>query len=146
MDSASVDFYEAVVEALKQRGVFDKLTCEVRAEILQVLKDPMINNSDLKVEEEKTKNQGSANNFVINELIKEYLDYNGYSHTADVLSVESGHPKKRANRVDLENVLSVHTGPHAKQVPLLYAMLANLRKWLQTINFPVTPRQEACLY
>ena len=69
-----------------------------------------------------------STNFLINELIKEYLDYNGYEHTADILSVESGQPQRRADRNDLEAVLRVHTGPNAKQVPLIYSIVSSLRK------------------
>lgn len=115
------DFVSAIEEALKEKGILDQLSCQVRAEILQVLKSPL--------GEKEVKNEYSTNsaNFLINELIKEYLDYNGFKNTSDVLSVESGQPKKRCERNDLEKVLKIHTGPNAKQVPLLYSIVSNLR-------------------
>ena len=118
---AESEFIDTVEKALKDKGVLDELTCQVRAEILQVLK------SSLKVKQLKNSIPESTNNFLINELIKEYLDFNGYKHSADVLSVESGQPTKRVERIDLENSLKIHTGPNAKQVPLLYSMVTSFR-------------------
>ena len=118
---AESEFEDAIEKALKDKGILDQLTCQVRAEVLQVLK------SSLKVKQEKKVVADLTNNFLINELIKEYLDYNGYMHSADVLSVESGQPTKRAERNDLEKSLKVHTGPNAKQVPLLYSMVTSFR-------------------
>lgn len=119
------DLFEAVHEALKEKGVLDKLSCQVRAQVLQIFKDHLV------IKDKTTVTQASgpeSPNFVINELIKEYLDFNGYKNTSDVLSVESGQPLKRANRNDLEAVLNVHSGPNAKQVPLLYSIVSNLRR------------------
>ena len=115
------EFVNIIEKALKDKGFIEKLSCQVRAEILQVLKSPLI------VKQEKREIEENSTNFVINELIKEYLDYNGFEHTADILSVESGQPMKRSNRVDIENALKIHTGPNAKQVPLLYSIVTNLR-------------------
>ena len=118
---AEAEFVDTIEKALRDKGVLDQLTCKVRAEILQVLK------SSLKVKQEKKVIPESTNNFLINEIIKEYLDFNGFKHSADVLSVESGQPTKRVERVDLENALKIHTGPNAKQVPLIYSMVTSFR-------------------
>ena len=106
------------------KGILDQLSCSVRAEVLQVLKHP----DQKKPEHQKSYEDPDSTNFLINELIKEYLNYNGYEHTANVLSVESGQPQRQAERNDLEAVLRVHTGPNAKQVPLLYSIVSSLRK------------------
>ena len=118
---AESEFIETVEKALKDNGVLEHLACQVRVEILQVLK------SSLKVTQEKKVIAETTNNFLINELIKEYLEFNGYKHSADILSVESGQPSKRVERNDLENALKIHTGPNAKQVPLLYSMVTSFR-------------------
>ena len=115
--------FDAIEETLKSKGILDQLSCSVRAEVLQVLKNPEKSPS-----KRQDKLDPDSTNFLINELIKEYLDYNAYEHTSNVLAVESGQPKTRANRNDLEAVLKVHTGPNAKQVPLLYSIVSSLRK------------------
>lgn len=115
--------FDAIEETLRSKGILDQLSCSVRAEVLQVLKHP-----DQKKPEKKSYEDPDSTNFLINELIKEYLNYNGYEHTANVLSVESGQPQRQAERNDLEAVLRVHTGPNAKQVPLLYSIVSSLRK------------------
>ena len=115
------EFAGVVEKALKDKGVLEQLSCQVRAEILQILKSPLV------VRQEKLEIEENSTNFIINELIKEYLDYNELKHSADILSVESGQPMKRVSRIDLEKTLKIHTGPNAKQVPLLYSIIANLR-------------------
>ena len=123
------ELFEAVEEVLKEKGVLDQLTCQVRAEILQVLKTSF---ATQKTASKEKKNEipsaSSSSNFIVNELIKEYLDYNGYQNTADILAIESNLPKKRITRVELETSLKVHSGPNAKQVPLLYSIVSDLRK------------------
>ena len=125
-----IELFEAVEEVLKEKGILDQLTCQVRAEILQVLKTSF---ATQKTASKEKKNEipsaSSSSNFIVNELIKEYLDYNGYQNTADILAIESNLPKKRITRVELETSLKVHSGPNAKQVPLLYSIVSDLRKW-----------------
>ena len=64
---AESEFIDTVEKALKDKGVLDQLTCQVRAEILQVLK------SSLKVKQVNNSIPESTNNFLINELIKGQL-------------------------------------------------------------------------
>ena len=64
---AESEFIDTVEKALKDKGVLDQLTCQVRAEILQVLK------SSLKVKQVQNSIPESTNNFLINELIKGQL-------------------------------------------------------------------------
>ena len=124
-----IELFEAVEEVLKEKGVLDQLTCQVRAEILQVLKTSFATQKTASKEKKnEVPSASSSSNFIVNELIKEYLDYNGYQNTADILAIESNLPKKRITRVELETSLKVHSGPNAKQVPLLYSIVSDLRK------------------
>ena len=123
-----IELFEAVEEVLKEKGVLDQLTCQVRAEILQVLKTSFATQKTASKEKKEVSSASSSSNFIVNELIKEYLDYNGYQNTADILAIESNLPKKRITRVELERSLKVHSGPNAKQVPLLYSIVSDLRK------------------
>ncbi len=124
-----IELFEAVEEVLKEKGVLDQLTCQVRAEILQVLKTSFATQKTASKEKKEVSSASSSSNFIVNELIKEYLDYNGYQNTGDILAIESNLPKKRITRVELETSLKVHSGPNAKQVPLLYSIVSDLRKW-----------------
>lgn len=123
-----IELFEAVEEVLKEKGVLDQLTCQVRAEILQVLKTSFATQKTASKEKKEVSSASSSSNFIVNELIKEYLDYNGYQNTGDILAIESNLPKKRITRVELETSLKVHSGPNAKQVPLLYSIVSDLRK------------------
>ena len=123
-----IELFEAVEEVLKEKGVLDQLTCQVRAEILQVLKTSFATQKTASKEKKEVSSVSSSSNFIVNELIKEYLDYNGYQNTGDILAIESNLPKKRITRVELETSLKVHSGPNAKQVPLLYSIVSDLRK------------------
>lgn len=123
-----IELFEAVEEVLKEKGVLDQLTCQARAEILQVLKTSFATQKTASKEKKEVSSASSSSNFIVNELIKEYLDYNGYQNTADILAIESNLPKKRITRVELETSLKVHSGPNAKQVPLLYSIVSDLRK------------------
>ena len=120
------ELFEAIEEVLNEKGVLNQMTCQVRAEILQVLKSSFVTKKKSEASEAEAKVPNS--NFIVNELIKEYLDYNGYDNTADVLAIESNLPKKRITRVELETTLKVHSGPNAKRVPLLYSIVSDLRK------------------
>ena len=124
-----IELFEAVEEVLKEKGVLNQLTCQVRAEILQVLKSSFVTDQKkTATATEAEKLPTNASNFIVNELIKEYLDYNGYDNTANVLAIESNLPKKRITRVELETTLKVHSGPNAKKVPLIYSIVSDLRK------------------
>jgi hypothetical protein len=55
--------------------VIDKLKAKLRAEIFTVLEDPTLEKPKIPHE-----------NLLINELIKEYLDFNGYKYTNSVFT------------------------------------------------------------
>jgi lisH domain-containing protein FOPNL len=65
----------AVRETLENRGVLDQLRARIRAEVFSALDDPT-----------DTKCEVSRENVIINELIREYLEYNRYRYTASVFS------------------------------------------------------------
>ena len=117
MSTSEKEFAEAVKESLAERGVLNKLSGEIRTEVLQILKNE--EKSDPERQVLKT-----TENFVINELIKEYLDWNNLTQTRTVLVLETGHPNESLSRSQLEEALNVQTGANAQQVPLLYSLVA----------------------
>jgi len=64
-----------VRETLENRGVLGQLRARIRAEVFSALNDPTDSQPAV-----------SRENFLINELIREYLDFNHYKYASSVLS------------------------------------------------------------
>ena len=111
---------KSVKESLQEKGFLDKMSAEVRKEVLHVLKNDQ--------RAHRTSSELSADNFIINELIKEYLEWNNYTQSSDVLSLESGQPKQRISRAELETTMNVECGENSSKIPLLYSLISNIRK------------------
>ena len=114
------DLCKTVTQSLKENGFLNKMSAEVRSEVLNVLKNEQQNY--------QLSPEFSADNFVINELIKEYLEWNNFNQTSDVLSLESGQPKQRISRVELENTMNVRSGENSEKIPLLYSIISIVKK------------------
>ncbi|XP_066238647.1 centrosomal protein 20 isoform X5 [Saccopteryx leptura] len=79
---ASVAELKAVLkDTLEKRGVLGHLKARIRAEVFNALNDDGEPQPPL-----------SHENLLINELIREYLEFNKYKYTASVLIAESGQP------------------------------------------------------
>uniref|UniRef100_A0A3B3ZW72 FGFR1 oncogene partner (FOP) N-terminal dimerisation domain-containing protein n=1 Tax=Periophthalmus magnuspinnatus TaxID=409849 RepID=A0A3B3ZW72_9GOBI len=66
----------AVRETLESRGVLGQLKARIRAEVFSALED----------KRPSERPQLSHENLLINELIREYLEFNKYKYTASVLT------------------------------------------------------------
>ncbi|KAJ3217103.1 hypothetical protein HDU67_008480 [Dinochytrium kinnereticum] len=90
------DLKMAVKESLDSRGVLADLKARLRAEIFKTIQD---------------KGQRPAPAFetaVVNELIAEYLNYNGYSHSLSVFKAEvNGVSKPNRSREDVAMDLKI---------------------------------------
>uniref|UniRef100_A0A673VSZ4 Centrosomal protein 20 n=1 Tax=Suricata suricatta TaxID=37032 RepID=A0A673VSZ4_SURSU len=79
---ATVAELKAVLrDTLEKRGVLGHLKARIRAEVYNTLND-----------ESEPPPPLSHENLLINELIREYLEFNKYKYTASVLMSESGQP------------------------------------------------------
>ena len=114
------DLCKTVTQSLRENGFLDKMSADVRKEILEILTNERKNH--------QLSPELSAENFVINELIKEYLEWNGFNKTSDVLSLESGQPKQRVSRSELENTMNIQSGENSAKIPLLYSIISSVRK------------------
>jgi len=113
--------YDCVSSSLRNTGVLDNLESQARKEVLGLF----VGGGRLgKSQQERP---APESNFVINELIKEYLEWNGYSNASQVLCLESGHPKTKTPRPDLEASLNVECGQNSRKVPLLYTIVSRLK-------------------
>ncbi|XP_036425531.1 lisH domain-containing protein FOPNL isoform X2 [Colossoma macropomum] len=102
----------ALREALESRGVLGQLKARIRAEVFQALDD-----------QSETRPPLTHQNLLINELIREYLEFNKYRYTASVLT--AGQPEARLDRQFLVSELNVVEDPSARAVPLLYGLLSH---------------------
>jgi len=64
-----------VHDTLENRGILGQLRARLRAEVFSALNDPTDSRPEV-----------SRENFLINELIREYLDFNHYKYTASILT------------------------------------------------------------
>ncbi|XP_077055678.1 centrosomal protein 20 isoform X1 [Siphateles boraxobius] len=102
----------ALKETLEARGVLGQLKARIRAEVFSALDDQNTPRPPL-----------SHENLLINELIREYLEFNKYRYTASVLTAESGQPEVPLDRQFIANELNVAEDSSAKAVPLMYGLL-----------------------
>ncbi|XP_027695550.1 lisH domain-containing protein FOPNL isoform X1 [Vombatus ursinus] len=112
---ATVTELKAVLkDTLEKRGVLGHLRAKMRAEVFNALDDQGEKPPPL-----------SHENLLINELIREYLEFNKYKYSASVLTAESGQPVMPLERQFLIKELNIYEDSNAKTVPLLYGIIAH---------------------
>uniref|UniRef100_A0A3Q3W5X2 Centrosomal protein 20 n=1 Tax=Mola mola TaxID=94237 RepID=A0A3Q3W5X2_MOLML len=104
----------AVKETLESRGVLSQLKARIRAEVFSALEDQREPRPPL-----------SHENLLLNELIREYLEFNKYRYAASVLTAESGQPEVPLDRQFLADELKVTEDASSKSVPLLYGLVSH---------------------
>ena len=96
------DLKNVLRETLEQKGTMNKIKAEIRAEIFTALD----------ADATKGKPALPQENVLINELIREYLEYNRYYSSASVLVTESGQPVDPPfDRNYMERKLQITTAP-----------------------------------
>ncbi|NXG80696.1 FOPNL protein, partial [Baryphthengus martii] len=101
-------------DTLEKRGALGQIKARIRAEVFNALDDQSVPRPQL-----------SHENLLINELIREYLEYNKYKYTASVLTSESGQPEVPLDREFLAKELNVVEDTNGKSVPLLYGIISH---------------------
>ncbi|NWW84691.1 FOPNL protein, partial [Rhynochetos jubatus] len=101
-------------DTLEKRGALGQIKARIRAEVFNALDDQSEPRPPL-----------SHENLLINELIREYLEYNKYKYTASVLTSESGQPEVPLDRQFLAKELNIVEDANGKSVPLLYGILSH---------------------
>ncbi len=115
---------EAVHARLEQQGVLGGLRARARAEVARALKGV----TGDRQQERQRAGEGSGDNFLVEELLREYLRWNGMTTTAEVLDIETSSLSSSLSREELESCLGLRTGPNARRVPLIYTLLSAVRK------------------
>ncbi|KAK3586077.1 hypothetical protein CHS0354_033200 [Potamilus streckersoni] len=128
--ASTQELKDVVKECLENRGILGQIKARIRAEVFNALDDnteakPPLNNE----------------NMIINELIREYLEFNKYKYTASVLVAESGQPKTPLDRRFLAKELNVEEDRNSSSVPLLYGIVSHFLRQnkLQYPNRPTSP-------
>lgn len=109
------DLKNVLKDTLENRGVLNQIRARIRAEVFSALDDqtdikPILSNENL----------------VINELIREYLEWNGYKFTNAVLLAETGQPKDPVDREFLKSELNIEEAPSKDKLPILYGIMSHL--------------------
>ena len=117
---ASLDDLKSVLrETLEQKGVLNEVKAKIRAEIFTALDSENTGKPPL-----------SNENMIINEMIREYLEYNKYYNTSSVLVTETGQPHEPPfDREYLHKKFSISSqGKGGRpQMPLLYELVFGLK-------------------
>jgi lisH domain-containing protein FOPNL len=106
------DLKNVLKETLEQKGVLNDIKAKIRAEIFTALDADTAGKPKL-----------SNENMIINEMIREYLEYNKYYNTLSVLVTESGQPVEPPfDKEYLHKKFSISSakGTGKGNVPLLY--------------------------
>ena len=115
------DLKNVLRETLEQKGVLNKVKAQIRAEIFTALDADNAGKPAIPQE-----------NVLINEMIREYLEYNKYYNTLSVMVTESGQPVDPPfDRNYIERRLQINSQPTSSskpQVPLLYEIVNGLQK------------------
>ncbi len=119
---------EAVTDCLEESGVLGKVRAQVRLEVMRAVKGQ--EKKANRAQEKEASFDGRGDNFLLEELIREYLEWNGLEATKEVLALETERPVKveTLSRDRMEEGLGVKVGSNAQRVPLLYSLLAMARK------------------
>jgi len=101
---------EVLKEHLEKNGTLNEIRSKMRAEIFNTLND-----------KKKGATSPSNQNFIINELIREYLAFNNYNYTNSVFVPETGQPGQSCDREFISKQLNIIEDSDSKQLPLLYS-------------------------
>ncbi|NXF90584.1 FOPNL protein, partial [Eubucco bourcierii] len=101
-------------DTLEKRGALGQIKARIRAEVFNALDDQSVPRPSL-----------SHENLLINELIREYLEYNKYKYTASVLTSEAGQPEVPLDRQFLAKELHIVEDSNGGSEPLLYGILSH---------------------
>ena len=105
-------------ESLINKGILNEIKAHMRQEIYNILD----NDNDINQKPKLTKE-----NIIINELIKEYFNFNGYKFSSNVLQSEVGQTNNNLNRNDIIRELNIIENENNKNKPILYSILSGLQ-------------------
>ena len=111
-------------ESLINKGILNKIKAHMRQEIYNILDNDNDNDNDNYFNQ---KPKLTKENIIINELIKEYFIFNGYTFSSNVLQSEVGQTNNNLNRDNIIKELNIIENGNNKNRPLLYTILSGLQ-------------------
>ncbi|KAG4108503.1 FOP N terminal dimerization domain-containing protein [Neocallimastix lanati (nom. inval.)] len=105
------DLKEVLKESLEVKGIINKIKANIRSEVFKAIDD-----------EDQEKPKLSYENLIVNELIREYLEFNNYKFTLSVFLSESNQPNDALDKNFLTKELKVKLDKDSQQLPLLYGL------------------------
>ncbi|KAJ8733154.1 hypothetical protein PYW08_001452 [Mythimna loreyi] len=108
----------AIKELLKKNGYLNKINAEVRAKVTGLLQDRQTTGVV------STPPTPAEEVLLVNELVREYLEWNGYLYTASVMMSEAAMPKEKRTRADLCTEVGVRDDEKSSALPLLSNIVA----------------------
>eukprot|EP01084_Bolivina_argentea_P149495 261150_1 len=122
-DNAVDDLRKAVCSTLSHSGALGKLMAEARANVFHALEESAVIEGGVAPPPPPL----SDANLLINELIRDYLHYNGYTSALGVFLAESGQPNDPAiDRFFLRGELGLTESAGGADIPLLYGIVSAL--------------------
>ncbi|KAF0972988.1 hypothetical protein FDP41_008652 [Naegleria fowleri] len=134
---------DVLKDNLEKRGVLNKIRANLRAEIFKAFEqseDPANTSlsepqAEFWLKKEQLRPQPSEMQFLINELIIEYLEYNHFDYSASVFKKECNQPEERFDHRFLAHELNLRTTyeeieeeeEHQETIPLLFKIIHKLR-------------------
>jgi lisH domain-containing protein FOPNL len=112
----TTSIYHTVVALMKEKGAFAKMSAEIRAEVYHLLTRDAEHDRSVPLCRE---------NFLLNELIREYLQFKGLNQTLSVFVPETGQPREPMNRDFLGHSLNL---ARQQQIPLLNLLVQRNRR------------------
>jgi lisH domain-containing protein FOPNL len=108
---------------LNERGALNRIKAQIRAEIFNTLQSEQASST------KTTDDSIIGEQLLINGLIKEYLEWNGYNHALNVFLKESNQQKELSQRKFLESELGIKNITDKEQdLPILYTIAASVQK------------------
>ncbi|OWR47284.1 LisH domain-containing protein C16orf63 [Danaus plexippus plexippus] len=115
------ELLDAIKNLLKKSGHLNKFQAEMRAKVTEVLQERQVLNPGFK---SAGIPKPSDEVLLINELVKEYLEWNGYLYTASVMGSEAAMPNVRKTRAELCSEVGVKDDEKSSALPLLSNIIA----------------------
>ncbi|XP_063712792.1 centrosomal protein 20-like [Symsagittifera roscoffensis] len=113
------EFKKLVMENLNSKGVLQQIQANLRSEIFKSLHE-----TDSVAKGESL----CQENLVINELIREYLEYNKHQNSLSVFQMETGTPKNGVDREFVKSDLNLEeSGTNMQKLPLIYGIVSMLQ-------------------
>ncbi|XP_046733832.1 centrosomal protein 20 [Diprion similis] len=114
------DLINAVRDSLEADGKLGSMKAEMRTEVMKLLDGSSKN-------QKSTRPHPPHDILVLNELIREYLDWIGYKYTSTVLMAECELPKQPIERTFLAQDLGVKENDKTKSSPLLFSLVETFK-------------------